>query len=82
MKNFESKAASLVRGLPFNQVQSQSEKGSIFAIFAGLAAGESPGVCTAKTAGAALVAAGAGSSFAGTAAGADVADPAGDGDAG
>ena len=37
VKNFESKAASLVRGLPLSQVQSQSEKGSIFCFFAGAA---------------------------------------------
>src|ERR1700733_15882602 len=35
VKNFESKAASLVRGLPFSQVQSQSEKGSILSFFPG-----------------------------------------------
>src|SRR5271163_3586047 len=35
VKNFESKAVSLLRGLPFSQVQSQSEKGSIFSFFAG-----------------------------------------------
>src|ERR1700677_3344204 len=37
VKNFESKAASLVRGLPFSQVQSQSEKGAIFALLAATA---------------------------------------------
>ena len=35
MKNFESNAASFVRGLPFSQVQSQSENGSILAFFSG-----------------------------------------------
>src|SRR5580700_5692561 len=38
VKNFESKAASFVRGLPFSQVQSQSEKGSILVFFAGASA--------------------------------------------
>src|SRR5580658_4179018 len=37
VKNFESKAVSLLRGLPFNQVQSQSEKGAIFSFLAGAA---------------------------------------------
>src|SRR5208282_288334 len=44
VKNFESKATSLLRGLPLSQVQSQSEKGSIFAFFVG-AAEESPDGC-------------------------------------
>src|SRR5580692_12236146 len=46
VKNFESKAASLVRGLPFSQVQSQSEKGTIFS-FLSFLAGASSGDCTA-----------------------------------
>src|SRR5580692_12412510 len=33
VKNFESKAVSLLRGLPLSQVQSQSEKGAIFSTF-------------------------------------------------
>src|ERR1700685_7742 len=35
VKNFESKAVSLLRGLPLSQVQSQSEKGAICSFFAG-----------------------------------------------
>src|SRR5580704_1686045 len=38
VKNLESQRMSLVRGLPFSHVQSQSEKGSIFAFLAGVAA--------------------------------------------
>src|SRR5271167_935085 len=53
VKNFESKATSLLRGLPFSQVQSQSEKGSIFSFFAG-AAVASVEVCAATSAGAAV----------------------------
>src|ERR1700683_445843 len=45
VKNFESKAASLVRGLPFSQVQSQSEKGTIFSFFADAVSGDGLGVC-------------------------------------
>src|ERR1700722_1005012 len=41
VKNFESKAVSLLRGLPFSQVQSQSEKGAIFSFFAEAPAVES-----------------------------------------
>src|ERR1700722_1720547 len=37
VKNFESKATSLLRGFPFSQVQSQSENGSIFAFFTDVA---------------------------------------------
>src|ERR1700722_15876478 len=66
VKNFESKAVSLFRGLPLSQVQSQSEKGAIFSFFTD-AAVESPGACTAATAGLALAAAGAASDFAGAA---------------
>src|SRR5277367_4213626 len=40
VKNFESKAVSLLRGLPFSQVQSQSEKGAIFSFLAGVAGEE------------------------------------------
>ncbi|MGA2302533.1 MAG: hypothetical protein ABSG77_17780 [Candidatus Acidiferrum sp.] len=81
VKNFESHTASLLWGLPFIQLQSAKAKGSLGGCFAGLAAGDSLGACAADTAGPALVVVGAGSGFAGTAAGADVADPPGDGDA-
>jgi len=47
VKNFVSNAVSLLRGLPFNQVQSQSENGTIFSFFAG-AVVESLAAC-AKT---------------------------------
>src|ERR1700733_1085125 len=45
VKNFESNAVSLLRGLPFSQVQSQSEKGSIFFGFAAAAVEESLADC-------------------------------------
>jgi len=68
VKNFESKAVSLLRGLPFSQVQSQSEKGTIFPFFAGAASEEGVGVCAtnslgAAVEGAALVATGAWAKF-------------------
>src|ERR1039458_5335654 len=54
VKNFESKAVSLLRGLPLSQVQSQSEKGTIFSTFVGVAVADPPGVCaTTASAGAA-----------------------------
>src|SRR5208282_3537782 len=37
VKNFVSQKISLVRGLPLSQVQSQSEKGSIFFFWSGAA---------------------------------------------
>src|SRR3984957_1062406 len=37
VKNFESKAVSLLRGLPLSQVQSQSENGTIFSFAGGVA---------------------------------------------
>jgi hypothetical protein len=76
VKNFVSKAVSLLRGLPLSQVQSQSEKGAIFSFFAG-AAVVPLGACKDATAGLALAAAGAASNCAGTAATAvaGIADP-------
>src|SRR3984957_5313029 len=64
VKNFVSKAVSLFRGLPFSQVQSQSEKGAIFSFFAGIV--DSLGGSATETAGLTLVVAGAGSDFTGT----------------
>ena len=52
MKNFESKAVSLLRGLPLSHVQSQSEKGSIFGFFVGAAAESLEGCERVATAGA------------------------------
>src|ERR1700728_3681814 len=77
VKNFESKATSLLRGLPLSQLQSQSEKGAIFSFFTGAAAVESLDACAADRAGAALAVAAPGSRFTGTtaAAGAGGADP-------
>ncbi len=39
MKNFESNAASFVRGLPLSHVQSAKAKGSALGFFSGVAAG-------------------------------------------
>src|ERR1700722_11325617 len=45
VKNFESKAVSLLRGLPLSQVQSQSENGAIFSFFVNAADEESLDIC-------------------------------------
>src|SRR5208282_6406049 len=53
VKNFESKAVSLLRGLPLSQVQSQSENGAIFSLFVGAAKESLDGCANTASAGAA-----------------------------
>src|ERR1700683_741284 len=68
VKNFESKAVSLLRGLPFSQVQSQSEKGAICSFFSGAPVAGSLGAEATERAGLALataVVAGVGAAVAG-----------------